>query len=169
MGVSLTSNISEHLDFNLSSRSSYSHSYNTQTHLEARNFRMDNRARLTWIFRKGYVFQADLSQRMNRGLSAGYNLNREMLHISVGKKVFPRQQGDIRLSVFDALNENTGINRNIANAYFEDVRSTVLQRYYMLTFTYNLRKFGSGKALPDRKDRGRDNFNRGNSRPYKPK
>ena len=169
MGVSLTSNISERLDFNLSSRSSYSHSYNTQTHLEARNFRMDNRARLTWIFRKGYVFQADLSQRMNRGLSAGYNLNREMLHISVGKKVFRRQQGDIRLSVFDALNENTGINRNIANAYFEDVRSTVLQRYYMLTFTYNLRKFGSGKALPDRKDRGRDNFNRGNSRPYKPK
>ena len=96
-----------------------------------------------------------------------------MLHISVGKKVFRRQQGDIRLSVFDALNENTGINRNIANAYFEDVRSTVLQRYYMLTFTYNLRKFGSGKALPasrpDREDRGRGNFNRGNSKPYKPK
>jgi hypothetical protein len=135
--------------------------------MEVSNFRMDNRVRLTWIFRKGYVFQTDLTQRINRGLSAGYNLNREMLNISVGKKVFPKQQGDIRLSVFDALQENTGINRNIANAYYEDVRSTVLQRYYMLTFSYNIRKFGSGQALPanrEGKGKGKDNFNRGGFR-----
>lgn len=157
LGLSLTSNISENLDFNVSSRSFYSYSYNTQTELEVTNFRLDNRVRLTWIFLKGYVFQADLTQRINRGLSAGYNLDREMLNISVGKKVFRKRQGDIRLSVFDALKENTGINRNIANAYYEDVRSTVLQRYYMLTFSYNIRKFGSGQALPaGRQGKGKD-------------
>jgi hypothetical protein len=170
MGLSLTSNISGNLDFNLSSRPSYSYSYNTQTDLEASNFRMDNRVRLTWLLRKGYVFQTDLTQRMNRGLSAGYNLNREMVNISVAKKVFRKQQGDIRLSVFDALKENTGINRNIGSTYYEDVQSTVLQRYYMLTFSYSIRKFGPGQASPAGRAgnrRGKDNrggFNEGGGR-----
>jgi hypothetical protein len=48
--------------------------------------------------------------------------------------------------------------------YIEEVRSLVLQRYFMLTFTYNIRKFGQGQAMPQRPQDGgenRGNWNRG--------
>jgi hypothetical protein len=41
------------------------------------------------------------------------------------------------------LNQNTGLSRVTTGNYVEDTRYTVLQRYFMLTFTYNLSKFGS--------------------------
>ncbi|MEQ1745168.1 MAG: outer membrane beta-barrel protein [Saprospiraceae bacterium] len=47
----------------------------------------------------------------------------------------------VRLSVFDLLAQNQGINRNSSLNYVEEQRSNVLGRYFMLTFGYSLAGF----------------------------
>ena len=70
-------------------------------------------------------------------------------NMSLGKKVFRNQRGEFNLSVYDLLKQNTSIWRNISDAYVEDVQTNVLQRYLMLTFTYNIRYFGVGTSAKD--------------------
>ena len=42
--------------------------------------------------------------------------------------------------MFDILNRNVGVSRNANQNYIEDIRYNVLQRYFLLTFTYRLHK-----------------------------
>ena len=53
---------------------------------------------------------------------------------------------EFRFSVFDILGQNQSISRNITEVYIEDTQSNLLQRYFMLTFTYTIKVF---KAKPD--------------------
>jgi hypothetical protein len=50
------------------------------------------------------------------------------------------------------LGQNNNINRRVTELYLEDTRSNVLQRYFMLTLTYNLRHFSTGADESDFKD-----------------
>jgi hypothetical protein len=71
--------------------------------------------------------------------------------MAIAKKILKGQKGEIRLSVFDLLDQNQSITRNVAVDYIEDVTTMVLKQYFMLTFTYNLKNFGKAPA--------RQNFN----------
>jgi vacuolar-type H+-ATPase subunit D/Vma8 len=66
--------------------------------------------------------------------------------MGVGKKLLKDQKGELRLNVFDLLGQNQSIQRNVTERYVEDAQNMVLQRYFMLTFTYNLRNFGTAAA-----------------------
>ena len=65
-----------------------------------------------------------------------------MWNASVAQLLFKKKQGEIRFTVYDLLNQNRSITRDIQQNYIEDTRTDVLRRYFMLTFTYNIRKFG---------------------------
>jgi hypothetical protein len=43
------------------------------------------------------------------------------------------------------MKQNNGINRIIGENYFEDIRANVVPRFFMLTVSYNLNKFGGNK------------------------
>jgi len=43
--------------------------------------------------------------------------------------------------MFDLLNQNQSVSRTVSGNTVVDSRSNVLTRYFMLTFTYNLRNF----------------------------
>jgi hypothetical protein len=73
--------------------------------------------------------------------------------MGLGKKLFANQRGEIKLNIYDLLNQNTVISRSVNSIYSQDTRTNALKRYFMLTFTYNLRQFsaqGNGNA-DDRK------------------
>jgi hypothetical protein len=72
-----------------------------------------------------------------------------LLNFAVARKFFANQRGELELLLFDALDQNTDIRRNITDAYVEDVQAITLQRYFMLTFTYTLRQFTQG-SMPER-------------------
>jgi hypothetical protein len=49
------------------------------------------------------------------------------------------------LSVYDLLNQNNAISRTNTDSYIQDSQTNVLNRYYMLTFTYNFKKYFAKK------------------------
>ena len=142
LGVSLSSNISEAVDFNFSTHANYNLVRNSL--LPERNnkyFNQSTSLRYNWIFWKGLVYRTELNHQVNAGLSAGYDNNFLLWNMSISKKLFRQQRGEISLSVNDLLEQNSSISRNITDLYVEDVQSEVLLRYFMLTFTYNIRNF----------------------------
>ncbi|WP_139307879.1 outer membrane beta-barrel protein [Pontibacter flavimaris] len=157
-GLNLSSNISENVDFNLSTTGSYNLVENTLRTNQNNNFyNHSTNLRLNTIIWKGIVYRTELNHQYNTGLSAGVDNSYLLWNMSLGKKIFKNQQGEISLSVNDLLKQNVSIQRNIAADYVEDVQSSVLQRYFMLTFTYNLRKFISGEA-PEMNQERRGNW-----------
>ncbi|TGE22162.1 TonB-dependent receptor [Hymenobacter aquaticus] len=149
LGAVLSSNISPELDFTLSSNSSQTYARNTvQSQSNSQYFRQNTTLRLNWILVKGVTLQSDVNHVAYRGLTAGYNQNFVLWNASLGKKFLPKQQAELKLFAFDLLGQNNSIQRNITEAYTEDVRTNILQRYFMLMFTYNLRNFGGSGAAP---------------------
>jgi hypothetical protein len=149
LGFSVSSNISEKIDFNFSTSSGYNIVQNSlRPNLNNNYFTQSTRLRYSWIFWKGLVYRTDLAHQAYGGMSA---IGQDYLlwNMSLGKKVFKNQRGEINLNAYDLLKQNTNIWRNVSDAYVEDVQTNVLQRYFMLTFTYNIRYFGVDTTIKD--------------------
>lgn len=141
-GIGLSSNISKAIDFNLTYNVSYTSVENTlikQQNNSYLNHIMGARVNLT--FWERMVLSTDYTQTIFTGLSQGFNTNFTLLNVGMGYKFLKNKQAELRLSAFDLLNQNTNVSRSITETYLEDVRSNNLTRYFMLTFTYNLRAF----------------------------
>ncbi|MDB5263741.1 MAG: hypothetical protein JWQ14_3024 [Adhaeribacter sp.] len=156
LGVSVSSNISEKIDFTVSTRSNYNIVKNTlRPALNNNYFSQTTRLRYNWIFWKGFVYRTDLHYQTYAGLSDLSN-NFLLWNMSIGKKIFRNQRGEVTLNAYDLLKQNISIWRNISDAYVEDVQTNVLQQYFMLTFTYNIRYFGVGTSQKDFENNKRD-------------
>ena len=153
-GTGIASNISEYIDFNIRYRANFNEVTNET--FPARNdnyFQHSAAVQLNLLSKTGWFFQNDLSNEFYSGLSEGFNQNYTLWNMSVGKKFLSNRKGELKLSVFDLLKQNQSISRNITEAYIEDVQNQVLQQYFMLTFTYNLRNFGTAAQRQQNRDR----------------
>lgn len=150
LGLSASSNISDKIDFNFSTRSSYNMVENSLRPSANNNyFYQSTRLSYDWIIWKGLVYRLDLNHRLNTGLSEDFDNSFLFLNMSIGKKIFKNERGELSLNVYDLLGQNNNIRRNISEFYVEDVQSSVLQRYFMLSFSYNLRHFNRGTDMKD--------------------
>ncbi len=147
LGSVIASNISPNVDFTVS----YSANFNTvenqnDASLNSHYFQHVAGVQLNLLSKSGWFFQNDLSNQLYTGLAQGFNQNYTIWNMSAGKKFLKSQKGELKLSVFDLLKQNRSITRNITETYIQDVQNQVLQQYFMLTFTYNLRNFGTAAA-----------------------
>jgi len=153
LGLVLSSNISEKIDFTISSRSSFSTVENSlSARLNTEYFSQNSGLLLNLIVGNGFVFRTSLDHQLYSGLSEGFDQNYWLWNMGLAKKLFKNQRGEVQLSVFDLLKQNTSIRRNITEAYIEDLETEVLQQYVMLTFTYQIRNFGSAPERQERED-----------------
>lgn len=60
-------------------------------------------------------------------------------------KVFKNRDGEIKLSVFDILNQNLGITRNTTSNFISENSFNTLRRYWLLSFAWNFSKTPSVK------------------------
>ncbi|TFV94249.1 TonB-dependent receptor [Algoriphagus kandeliae] len=149
-GISLSSNISDQIDFNIWTRFSFNQVENTlNPNLNNKFFNQRARVNFNWIIWEGFVYRLDLNHQVNSGLSAGFDTNFTLVNMSLGKKIFANQRGEISLNVYDLFRQNNNIRRNITDTFIEDVQTNVLQRYFMLTFSYNIRRFSKGMDMDD--------------------
>ncbi len=142
IGINVNSNISEYIDFTCSSNTSLVANNNSLNTAIKTNYINENaRASINLQSKSGFVFNTTLSYNTNSGLTASYNQNYLLCNLSLGKKVFKKHAGDIRLTVFDLFNQNNNIQHTITDMYIQDTRSNILQRYFLLMFSYKINNF----------------------------
>ena len=69
----------------------------------------------------------------------GFDQRLPILNLSVYKMFLKDNKAEIRLSAYDVFNRNVGISQSATQNYVSDERVQTLARYFMLTFTYNVR------------------------------
>jgi uncharacterized membrane protein YgcG len=141
-GLVLSSSQSERFDYTLSYSANYNVAQNTlQPSLSGNYFYQNTSLRLNWLTKKGFFLNTNTTHTLYTGLGQDFNQSFMLWNGSVGQKFWKRQAGELKMSVFDVLGQNNSVSRNITETYIEDAVTRVLQRYYMLTFTYTLRNF----------------------------
>lgn len=154
-GAVLSSNISEYVDFNLSYNTTFSVANNSTQPQLNNNYRMQNVGlQLNLLSKNGWFLQNDVNNQAYSGLSDGFNQSYWLWNAAVGKKFLKKNAGELKLSVFDLLKQNRSITRNVTESYIEDVQNQVLTQYFMLTFSYKLKNFGTVKAPAGNRMRG---------------
>lgn len=147
VGAVIASNISEFVDFNVN----YSANFNDITNANqpsTNNHYVTQSAglQLNLLNKKGWFIQNDINNQSYSGLSQGLNQSYWLWNAGIGKKFLKKQQAELKLTVFDLLNQNQSITRTAVDNTIQDVRNQVLRQYFMLTFTYSLKNFGTAKA-----------------------
>ncbi len=145
-GVVLASNISEYVDFNINYSVNFNNVTNSiQPSLDNKYVQQSAGAQLNLLSKKGWFIQNDISNQSYSGLSGGFNQRYWLWNAGIGKKFLKKQQAELKLTVFDLLKQNQSITRTATDSYIQDVQNQVLRQYFMLTFTYNLKNFGTAK------------------------
>lgn len=142
LGLVLSSNISEKFDFSISSNSAYSNITNTlQQNADNVYFSQNSRLKVTANPWKGLVIQSEYANMYYGGLSSAYNQSISLWNAAIGYKFLKSKQAELRLTVYDLLNQNNSVQRTNTDSYIQDSQTNALNRYYMLTFTYNFKKY----------------------------
>jgi outer membrane receptor protein involved in Fe transport len=147
-GLVLSSNISEKFDFTISSNSAYSNINNTlQKNSNSTYFSQSSRVKITANPWKGLVLQSEFSNMYYGGLTASYNQSISLWNTGIGYKFLKSKQAELRLTVYDLLNQNNSVQRTNTDSYIQDSQTNALNRYYMLTFTYTFKKYFEKKDI----------------------
>lgn len=140
----LSSNISEEIDFSLSYAADWNRVRNSfQPQLNNDYLLHAGTAGITWMPKGKWVFNTQASYTSYMGLGDAFTSNFLIWNAAFGRKFLKNNAGDLRMSVFDILGQNNSLTRNVTEVYVEDVQNQVLQRYFMLTFTYTFRNFNA--------------------------
>ncbi|HUZ58941.1 MAG TPA: outer membrane beta-barrel protein, partial [Hanamia sp.] len=154
LGAVLSSNINQYVDFTLSYTSNIYNIKNTlQPSLNNNYFTQSIDLEWNLLTKKGTFFQNDLANENYKGLTDGFNQNYWLWNTAVGQKFLKGQKGELKLSVFDLLNQNKSVTRTVTSSYVQDQINQVLQQYFLLTFTYTLKNFGKGKPQGNGRER----------------
>lgn len=94
-----------------------------------------------WNSPKWLILENNLQYSYNSQTAPGFSKSVTMWSAAINCLMFKNQQGILRLAVYDILRQNVGVTRSITANFTEDRQTQVLQQYFLLSFTYNLRKF----------------------------
>jgi hypothetical protein len=111
----------------------------------ANNIRITNqtsRSEIIVRYPKRLVWEASYNYWYNSNAAPGLQKSYGRLNAGVTFLFMKDNRGQLKLSVFDALDQNLSAYRNITENQVEDYQTVVLNRYGLLTFTYNIRNFG---------------------------
>ncbi len=146
-GLVLSSNINDKIDFTIGYNGNYSIVKNTLQTAANNNYYTHNaNAKFNWQFWKGFVFNTSVQNTLYAGIANGFNQNIFLWNAAFGYKFLKDESLDVRFSVNDILNQNSGITRTVTETYVEDSKNQVLKRYVLLTVTYTLKSFKKKKS-----------------------
>jgi len=95
---------------------------------------------------KRIVWETSLNYNRNPQTTAGVQNNIALLNGGVTVLFLKDDRGQLKFSGFDLLNQNVSVWRTTFENQIVDRQINILQRYFMATFTYNIRNFKSGKV-----------------------
>ncbi len=90
---------------------------------------------------KHFVWESSIDYSYNPQTALGVRKSNLRWNGGVNYLFLKDDKGQLKLSVYDLLNQNISVNRVARENYIQDNQTTVLRRYFLLTFTYNIRNF----------------------------
>ena len=143
-GAVLGSNISEKVDFTLSWNGTYNEATNDYNGEKIKNryFNHAAEASMKFVLPLGFTFTGSFAYRQYLGFTDHYDDNYMLCNVWIGKKIFKNRRGEVMFGVNDLLNQNRGFVRTTDTGWSQNTLNSVIGRYYMFQFTYNLRRFG---------------------------
>jgi len=93
----------------------------------------------------GFAIGSNADYILNTGRTEGYNQSAVLLNAFISKSLFRNKKGGIKLQGFDLLSQNLSITRNVGENYIEDVQARILKRFFLVSFSYYLKKRGESK------------------------
>ncbi len=141
--IRLENNAIEKLNLGINYSSSMYHTrYSLQPSLNTKYFTHEIGSFVNWQLPKNFYFATDFAYLINTQRADGFNADVPLWNASMSKQFLKYNRAELKVRVFDLLNQNVGINRTSNNNYIEDTRTNILRRYVMLSFTYSLSKSG---------------------------
>jgi hypothetical protein len=141
-GVVLSSNISENVDFTLSYSGNYNVVRNTvQSQGNTEYYSHVAGLRFNWIFLKNVVFNTNITHNFYTSFGSAPDQSFILWNAYVGYKMLKNHALEARISVYDLLNQNQAIARNVTSLYVENSVTQVLKQYFMFQLTYTIRNF----------------------------
>ncbi len=140
----LGSNISENVDFTLSWNGTYNEATNSLNADKSKNLYFNHTAQgnLKVVFPLGFTFTASAAYSQYIGFTNEYSEDYLLCNVWLGKKVFKNKRGEVMVGVNDLFNQNRAFSRSTGSGYTQNSTNSVIGRYYMVQFNYNLRRFG---------------------------
>jgi hypothetical protein len=142
-GLTLTSNISKDVDFTLSTTGTYTIvNSSLQSTLDNNYYIQNSNIRFYYSPNNGKLFVSNVVNNMlYRGLSADLDQSVWLWNIEAGYRFLKDNKGELKLTIFDLLNQNNAIGRTITDVAIEDTFTRVLTRYGLISFTYIIGNF----------------------------
>jgi len=149
-GLTFNSNISQNVDFSISTTGSYNIvNSSLQQNLNNNFYQQESNMRLYFSSKNGKFFMGNnVAHSLYSGLSEGFNQNFWLWNMEGGFRFAKNNKAEIKAVLFDVLNQNNSISRTISDVAVTDVFTNVLTRYGMITFTYILGNFKQPAAEP---------------------
>jgi len=142
--VGINYNFKELFDFGMGGSVAWtSAKYSLQAQQNTKYFTYNADFETNWYLPKNFTIGTSVVYTANTGRADGFNQNFTLWNAYVAKSILKNKRGEIRIAANDILNQNSGISRTTTGNYVEDTRYSVVKRYFMLSFTYNLSKFGA--------------------------
>jgi hypothetical protein len=146
---SITPNLGLTFSWNkvLELRARYSISFSTTSYendiFEANKFENHNVSLFSAFYLpKHFEWSNDINYSYNPDITPGFEKSAWFWNTSLAYN-FLKEKATVSFKVYDLLNQNTNARRSATENYIQDTQSTVLQQYFMLTFSYKFNSLGS--------------------------
>ena len=90
-------------------------------------------------FPKGIYFNTKFNYRVYKNERFGFDQKIPLMNMSVYRVVGKAQKVEIRFTAYDIFKRNLGITQSANQNFVSQERVQTLSRYFMLSFTYNMR------------------------------
>jgi hypothetical protein len=127
--------------------------YTLQENLNTEYFTQTYSADFSYTFKKDVIVSTDFDFLINTGRADGFNQSIPMWNAGLSKQFLKNKAAELKLTVYDILNQNKAITRSIGENYFEDDRTNVIRRFYLLSLTYNINRMANRNQVPQNMQR----------------
>jgi len=128
----------------------------SNTYFDLSNFKTQKytqhtlRIRTKTIMPKKLEWRNDVRYTYNPNIEAGFQKSAWFWNSTLAYSMF-KDRGILSLKAYDLLNQNTNSRRTSTANYIEDSESTVLQQYFMLSFSWKFNTLGKKGEVRNRR------------------